>query len=251
MAASSESVLEYFKVSSGAADPWIMHQKWHNLLFAHWPVSIEALRPLIPAGLSLDTYKGEAWLGLIAFRLSGIRLRGFPPVPFTSSFVELNVRTYVTHQGKPGIYFLSLDANNTLAGKIAHAWYRLAYTKASMSLEVHEDGQINFRSERNEDKQYPARFAASYRPTSASYYAVPGSLEYWLTERYRFYTTDRCQRLYSCEVQHDPWPLQRAEAQISENSMATSHQLELPATSPLLHYASTMPSLIGLLKQVL
>src|SRR5690349_15567099 len=121
MSASTEMGLDYFKVTSSPAGPWIMHQNWHDLLFAHWPVPVETLRPLIPAGLSLDTYNGEAWLGLIAFNLSGIRLRGLPPVPFTCQFVELNVRTYVIRDGKPGIYFLSLDASNALAGAIARS----------------------------------------------------------------------------------------------------------------------------------
>lgn len=251
MLALTETVRGNSRVSSGLVDPWIMHQKWHDLLFAHWPVSSEALRPLIPADLTLDTYKGNAWLGLIAFRLSGIRLRGLPPVPFTSNFVELNVRTYVIRDGKPGIYFLSLDASNALAGAMARAWYRLGYTKARMSLEHQEENQINFLSERTEDKQYSARFEATYRPVSETYYAVPGTLEYWLTERYRFYTTDRRERLYSCDVQHAPWPLQKAEAQISCNTMAGAYKIELPAESPLLHYSSTMQTRVWPLKQVL
>src|SRR5690242_565432 len=118
MSASTAVSLDYSRVISSPAGPWIMHQNWHDLLFAHWPVPVEALRPYIPGGLSLDPYNGEAWVGLIAFYLSGIRLRGLPPVPFTSRFVELNLRTYVIRDGQPGVYFLSLDASNALAGAI-------------------------------------------------------------------------------------------------------------------------------------
>lgn len=248
MSASTQTVLENIKVSSDLAGRWIMHQKWHDLLFAHWPVPAVALRPLIPADLTLHTYNGEAWLGLVAFHMSGIRLRGLPAIPYTCKFVELNVRTYVIHDGKPGVYFLSLDANNALATTIAKAWYRLGYLKARMSIKC-ENEQVNFISERSQPKNSPAQFAASYRPISEGYYAAPGTLEYWLTERYRFYTTDHYQRLYSCKVQHAPWLLQKAEAQISCNTMALAHKIELPAQPPLLHYVHKMDSLIWPLKR--
>jgi len=249
MSALTAPFLEYLKVSPGLTGSWIMHQQWHDLLFAHWSVPAEVLRPLIPADLTLDTYNGEAWLGLIAFHLSGIRLRGLPAVPFTCSFAELNVRTYVIRDGKPGIYFLSLDASNPLAAAIARAWYRLGYTKARMSIE-RENNQINFISERTQRGAYPAQFAASYQPVSECYYAIPGTLEYWLTERYRFYTLDNRQRLYSCDVQHAPWPLHKAEAQISFNNMALTHKIDLSSFPPLLHYVPTINAVIWSLKGI-
>src|SRR5690606_36170267 len=94
--------------------PWVMAQSWHQLLFAHWSFPPEDIRPLLPPGLTLDTYAGQAWVGVVPFRMSGIRLRGLPPVPFTSAFAELSVRTYVTTEDKPGVWFFSLDAANRI-----------------------------------------------------------------------------------------------------------------------------------------
>jgi uncharacterized protein DUF2071 len=84
---------------------WVMAQSWHDLLFAHWPVDISALRKAVPSALAIDTYQGQAWLGVVPFRMSGVRLRGTPPVPWLSAFPELNVRTYVVAEGKPGVWF--------------------------------------------------------------------------------------------------------------------------------------------------
>src|SRR6476646_2026873 len=101
------------------AGPWVLAQTWHDLLFAHWPVAPEVLRPHLPPGLPLDTCEGTAWLGIVAFWMSGIRLRGLPPVPFTSGFPEINVRTYVRDQARPAVFFMSLDADNALGIALA------------------------------------------------------------------------------------------------------------------------------------
>src|SRR4051812_5845616 len=92
--------------------PWVMKQVWEELLFAHWPVSPEIIRPFIPGGINLDTYNDQAWLGIVPFRMSGVRPRLLPAVPWLSAFPELNVRTYVTVDNKPGVLFLSLEAAN-------------------------------------------------------------------------------------------------------------------------------------------
>ena len=108
--------------------PWVMRQVWHDLVFAHWPVSVDQLRPLIPPGLQIDTYDGQAWIGVVPFRMSGIRPRLLPAVPWLSAFPELNVRTYVVADDKPGVWFFSLEAANLVAVTIARWWYCLLYT---------------------------------------------------------------------------------------------------------------------------
>src|SRR5919204_5477516 len=118
------------------AGSWIMAQRWSHLLFAHWPVDIDALRAIVPPSLPLDTFDGAAWLSIVPFYLSHLRPRWLPALPWVSAFPELNVRTYVTLGGKPGIYFFSLDAGSPLAVAGARAIYRLPYFRASMT--VHE-----------------------------------------------------------------------------------------------------------------
>jgi uncharacterized protein len=237
--------------------PWIMTQTWHNLLFAHWPVSPEALRPLVPAGLEIDTFDGDAWLGIIPFRLTGVRLRGLPEVRPVASFPEVNVRTYVNAAGKPGVQFLSLDANNRLAIAIAKPWFHLAYRLADISFRSDRCG-IHFSSRRRERRAPEltpfgrcdaADFRASYRPCSPHFRSEPGTLEHWLTERYCYYSAAG-RRLYRCDIHHDPWRLRRAQAEIESNTMALSHGIDLPATEPFLLYAHYMKALIWPVRRI-
>ncbi|HMA35305.1 MAG TPA: DUF2071 domain-containing protein, partial [Chloroflexia bacterium] len=216
-----------------------MTQTWHNLLFAHWPMPVDVLRPLVPADLTIDLFGGQAWIGLVVFRLSGVRLRGCPAVPFVAAFPEINVRTYVHHHGRPGVHFLSLDADNRLAIALARPWFRLAYFPAAIAFQRRTDG-ISFSSRRTAPPAPPARFSASYRPTAAPFRAPPGSLAHWLTERYCYYSADRQGRLYRCDIHHAPWRLQPARALIQENTMALAHGIVLPSTAPTLHYAHYM-----------
>lgn len=216
--------------------PWLMAQSWHDLLFAHWPVPVAALRPLVPAPLPLDTWEGRAWLGVVPFRMTGVRLRAAPPVPRLSAFLEVNVRTYVTLDGKPGVYFFSLDAENPLAVRAARQLFSLPYFDAEMGLE--RDGEaIAYRSRRTHRGAPPAELAATYRPVGEPYRAAPGSLDAWLTERYCLYSSGPSGRIRRLEVHHAPWPLQPAAAEISSNTLAAAAGLELPATPPLLHFA--------------
>jgi uncharacterized protein YqjF (DUF2071 family) len=231
------------------AGPWIMTQTWHNLLFAHWPVALDALRPLVPAKLQIDTFDGQAWVGIVAFRLSGIRLRGFPEVGWVSHFPEINVRTYVTLNGKPGVLFLSLDADNRAAIALAKPWFRLAYQTARIEHRT-TGGGFAFSAQRIERNAPPAAFTATYRPTAAAFAAAPGSLAHWLTERYCYYSAGPQGRIYRCDIHHPTWPLQPAAAKITQNTMALAHALHLPNTAPLLHYAHHMQAAIWPLRRV-
>jgi uncharacterized protein YqjF (DUF2071 family) len=220
-----------------------MTQTWHNLLFAHWPCPPEVLRPIIPEGVELDTFEGQAWVGIIAFRMTGIRLHGCPPMPLFNQFAEINVRTYVTLDNKPGVYFLSLDADNTPALAIARPWFHLAYRHSSIRFEMHDDS-VSFESTRTEPGQPAAHFVGTYRPVAEAHKSVPGTLENWLTERYCFYSANRHGQLYCAEVHHEQWPLQPAQAHIASNTLALSHGIQLPATQPLLHYAHYVKTLV-------
>jgi uncharacterized protein len=219
------------------ARSWLLFMRWHELLFMHWPFPVNAVRPLVPAGLELDTFDGQCWIGVVPFRMSGIRARFMPPVPGVAAFAELNVRTYVTLGGKPGVWFLSLDAASALAVRAARWGFNLPYFDARMKCTADGDRAIDFANTRTHRGGPPAEFAARYRPTGPSYHAVPGSLDYFLTERYCLYAAGRAGRIYRGEIAHAPWPLQPAEAQVERNRMLEPLGLTTPKVQPLLHYA--------------
>jgi uncharacterized protein YqjF (DUF2071 family) len=227
----------------------MMAQTWHNLLFAHWSLPPGALRLLIPKALELDTFDGKAWLGVVPFRMSGVRLRGTPSLPWISAFPELNVRTYVSLDGKPGVYFFSLDAGNSLAVAAARVWFHLPYFNANMNLSSRGD-EVHYFSQRTHRRVPAAEFAGSYRPVSDVFAAEQGTLEHWLTERYCLYAVASRQRIYRGEIHHAPWPLQRAEADIQENTMALAHDIALPATGAVLHYAHKLEVVVWPLQRI-
>jgi uncharacterized protein len=212
-----------------------MAQSWHNLLFAHWEVAVAELRPHIPAKLRIDTFEGKAWLGVVPFRMSGVRMRWTPGLPWLSAFPELNVRTYVTLQDKPGVWFFSLDAANGVAVAAARLSFHLPYFRARMACnEV--DGWMQYRSDRAHPGAPGASFEARYRPAGKCFEAQPGTLAHFLTERYCLYSAAR-ERIYRGEIHHPAWLLQPAEVEFTKNSMAEATGLALPAEMPLVHFA--------------
>jgi uncharacterized protein len=218
--------------------PWIMIQEWHHLLFAHWPIPEAVMRPLIPPAMALDTFEGEAWVAVVPFCMRHVRPRALPSVPWLSFFAELNVRTYVRVEGKPGVFFFSLDAANPIAVAIARSLYHLPYFRARMHGHVGAaTQQVDYRSRRTHGGAPAAEFAASYAPVGEVFHALPGSLEHWLVERYCLYSLDRRGRVYRGDIHHLPWPIQVAEADFEVNSMAQAAGLTLPACKPLLHFA--------------
>jgi uncharacterized protein YqjF (DUF2071 family) len=214
---------------------WALAQTWDDLLFCHWPVAAEQLEPHVPASLPLDRFDGSAWLTIAPFEARATRLRGTLPPPTLSRYLELNVRTYVTLGGRPGIWFLSLDADSMLAVAVARGLYRLPYLRARMAIE--RDGPwIEYRSERHDRRGAPARFEARYRPTGGARHAEPGSLEAWLVERYRLYTVDGEGRVFAGDIHHRPWALQDAVADVGANTMTAMHGIDL-AGEPLVQFA--------------
>jgi uncharacterized protein YqjF (DUF2071 family) len=208
--------------------PWVMGQTWDRLLFAHWAVDPQRLERVVPPQLPLDVVDGQAWIAATPFAVKGLRYRGFAPLPVLSSFPEINVRTYVTVDGQPGIYFFSLDTSSRLAVQVARRTYRVPYFHARQRFEG-----FTFESSRDEPA---ATFRATYRPAGTPEPAKPGSIDHFLTERYCLYTLDAQQRVLRGEIHHPPWPLQAAEAEIELNTMGAQIGIELEGT-PLLHYS--------------
>jgi uncharacterized protein YqjF (DUF2071 family) len=218
--------------------PWILAQQWHDLLFAHWPVPVAGLRPLVPPALELDTFDSEAWVGVVPFRMMGVRPRGVPAASWYSEFPELNVRTYVRVGDRAGVYFFSLDAASPVAVWTARRWAGLPYFHAEMNM-AHERDAISYRSRRVDQSGVPAELVARYAPKGVPFRAERSSLDHWLTERYCLYTVD-AQGARRVDVHHAPWPLQVADADFTRNTMALAAGIALPDTPPILHFAKRL-----------
>ena len=211
--------------------PWLMTQTWHDLLFAHWPVRADQLRPLVPREFELDIFAGQAWVGLVPFFMTNVAPRGIPTISWISEFPELNVRTYVRIGQRPGVYFFSLDAGSWLAVKTARLLLNLPYFSATMSVRAHQS-RVAYESRREES----ANLRIDYWSAGSPFEPRRESLEYFLTERYCLYNVDRQGRPYRLEIHHPPWTLQPAEAVITENTMADAAGISLPSVKPLLHF---------------
>jgi uncharacterized protein YqjF (DUF2071 family) len=222
--------------------PWLMAQTWLDLLFAHWRLPPAALSRVLPPGVEPDRFDGSAWIGVTPFEVSGLRLHGTPPVPLLSRFAETNVRTYVTVDGRPGIWFLSLDAASRLAVFAARRAYRLPYFHAEMTI-ARERETVRYTSRRRSADGEPAELAIAYRATGPRFTAAPGTLDHFLTERYCLYTLDREGRLLRAQIHHPPWPLQPAAAEIARITMARPYGIGLDE-APLLHLAGRQDVLI-------
>jgi len=220
---------------------WGIKQKWHDLLFAHWPLAPEKVRPLVAQELELDLREGMAYVAVAPFWMSGIRGRLAPPLPFLYKFCELNVRTYVRYNGVPGVYFFSLDAASLPAVLCARATFKLPYFHAAMLIRSSGES-FEYPSTRLQMPR-PAEFHARYRPVAAPRTSAKGSLEYFLTERYCLYTAHQgsVRRAY---IHHEPWQLQDAEAEFGVNTMAQAAGIDLPDSKPLLHYSRLLEVLV-------
>jgi uncharacterized protein YqjF (DUF2071 family) len=202
---------------------WLMGQTWERLLFAHWRVDADALRPHVPGRLEIEQHEGSAWLGITPFRLTSFRLRGLPPAPGLSSFLELNCRTYVRWNDRPGIWFFSLDASSRLAVEAARRTYGLPYRQARIEFEAGTFTVSRFRED--------SFFSASYEPLGAPYTAGEGSLEHFLVERYCLYGGKNGE--LRADIHHLPWQLQKAEVELEHVGISP-----LPIQGePLAHYA--------------
>ena len=193
------------------------------------------LRGLVPRELQIQEFDGTSWVGLVPFRMQGVMRRPLPDLPWVSAFPECNLRLYVEHGRRPGVWFLSLDATNPLAVWAARRFFHLPYYRARMSLGGLPE-QVQYRSVRVSAPR-GVELRATYQPTSDAYEAAAGTLEHWLTERYCLYAQAPDGRLLRTEVHHHPWPLQAAQAQFECNSFFEPHGLKIQGPPTLLHFS--------------
>lgn len=178
------------------ASHWVCYQEWHQSVFAHWRVGQKILEPLIPKGLELDLFQGEAWVSVVAFSIRKLRPRFLPHFPPISNFHELNVRTYVRHNGKPGVYFLSIEAEKLSSTLMARTVFGLPYVRSQM-----------FRDEsiyKSLNSKHKTHLLIDF---SIGEEQEMDSLDRWLTERYCLYNHKKG-RLFSNDIHHVEWPIQ-------------------------------------------
>ncbi|NVO84664.1 YqjF family protein [Hymenobacter terrestris] len=234
----------------------LMRQRWSNLLFAHWPVAPEILRPYLPDRLELDLFEGQAWLGVVPFTMSHIRPLGLPAVPGLSALHELNVRTYARLDGVPGVWFISLDATQPLGVWAARTLFHLPYLHARMTLSK-TNGQLRAVAERTHRGAAAATFAATWTPGAALPVARPGTLAHFLTERYQLYTAGPDVRaghhgphLWRGQLWHEPWQLHEATLQEWNSTLLESHGFPTPVGPPLLYAAEPLDVTVQSLQRV-
>lgn len=220
---------------------WAVSQRWNDLLFAHWPVAASAIGPLLPDGLVVDTFQGSAWLGIVPFWLDRLKVRGMPRVPIFRSLPDLNLRTYVReeHTGARGVFCFSMDAGSLLAVAAARTLYHLPYYWAEMRLERRSPREFAFHSQRRFAKQ-PVIFRARYRGLGPSYKQLEsrgGTIEYFFTERDCLFARNRDGEPIRASIHQVAGPLEDAEAEIEQNTLAETIGLKLPDREPVLHYA--------------
>lgn len=213
--------------------PWVLQQQWLDLALIHWEISEYHLRKWLPEGLEIDTFDGTAWIGVVPFRMEGVVPRGVPRIKLFSDFPEINVRTYVIRDGKPGVWFFSLDIPNRLPVWVARTFFHLPYFRANMSVRKRNDGSVFYSSDYR-----GRRLQATYRGLE-NISPSPGSFEHWATERYCFYTTNRTGTLFRANIQHPQWRLQKAEMSIELNTMLTP--FEVGSQHPQILYAKDLP----------
>jgi uncharacterized protein YqjF (DUF2071 family) len=211
----------------------VMYQRWRELLFLHWSVDPERIARDLPSGLQVDTFDGRAWLGVVPFQMQAVRPRFLPAVKAISDFPELNLRTYVyDRQGRPGVWFYSLDTPKRLPNWIARRFFHLNYRLARMQVESGGTG-VRYRSEFRQADGWDAPQDYHWRRTGQPFRAKPGSFEFFLVERYRLFAHDPSRRrILTGRVHHEPYPLQQAEvANFSTRPFALSQFVE-PETPP-------------------
>ncbi len=212
--------------------PWLMKQTWSDILFAHYPVPRKILEKLIPTELTLDTFYQTGWVSIVPYFTSSVHLRGLPPIPGTAAYPGFNIRTYVTMNGKPGVYFFRLTAANFLAAYTAKTFFRLPYSYMNMQFKKAKD-LIVFESEKKSGLQ----LLCNYKSISEAHQTQQGSLEEWLVERYCLYTVNKKGVPLQADILHDPWHLERAEAEFHQNTLLTSLNIVPENEKPILHFA--------------
>ncbi|GAA0668299.1 YqjF family protein [Natronoarchaeum mannanilyticum] len=208
---------------------------WRHLLFENRPVEPDVMDAHLPEGLAPDTYDGSAWLSVVPFTNVAVRPKGVPE-PLGIRLPELNLRTYVTRDGVPSVYFFTLDAQDVASVLGARIFHHLPYHYARISLEV-TDGRVNFRSRRRHPGARPARYEGTYRPSGEPFAAPDDPFGEFLVERYRFYTEAQDGSIRYTDVEHDPWTLYPADADIETNTLLAAHGFAEPDAEPVYYYS--------------
>lgn len=210
---------------------------WRRTLFANWPIDPGTVAERLPETLSVQTYDGDAWLSVVPFVNADTRLRGLP-ASLGVDLPELNLRTYVTCDGEPGVYFFSLDMESVAGVLGARLTHHLPYYYARMDVAVDEStDRVSFASRRLQPGDRPVRYRATYRPTGERFEAEPGSLVEFLTERRRLFTQAQDGSVRYTEVDHGRWPLYEAEYDGAENTLFEANGFDHPGGEPTLYYS--------------
>lgn len=212
--------------------PVVMYQEWKDLLFLHWEMEAEQIEEGLPEGLWVDQHEGKCFVGIVPFFMRGIRPRFCPAVPGISNFLELNVRTYVHDQeGRPGVWFYSLDANQTLAVKLARRFFHLPYFRADMGARLDSE-LIEYSCRRRGEPDVPSVFRYTGKEPTAQ--PEPGSLDFFLLERYLLFAFDeRREQLYCGQVHHSPYPVQEVEVDAFSTVAMTQAGFDVGENDPI------------------
>ncbi|TYR80841.1 DUF2071 domain-containing protein [Priestia megaterium] len=217
---------------------WFMKQTWSDLLFVHWPVAVQDIQTLIPKPLQIDTFKGEAWISLVPFTMTGIHFKGVPKMPFLSSLYELNIRTYVKYKGKAGVYFFSLDANSPTGVCIARRFFHLPYLRANIHIKKQQN-HTSFESIRIHKGFQQETIKMNYEPISQEYKAAEGTLSYWLTERYNLFTVYK-ENVFQGRLYHKQWSLKDGSCYIEEDTLTVPYNRPQNEEEMLIHYSERL-----------
>jgi len=222
---------------------WRWSQSWRNVLFLHWEVSDRRLREILPESLELDRWHGSPWVSAVAFRLARVQLRGLPPIPLCTDFLELNLRTYVRYRGEPGIYFLSMYADSRVAVSAARWLTPLPYRYAPMTCR-NERNQWHWQCGAGTVTQ-PVLMDGHFEQQGGVGNASPDSLDAWLVERYLAFMPDRRGHLHRMKVAHPRWEIVPISGRIKSACCVEAFGAKVNPAPGLCHFSSGVESLIG------
>lgn len=218
--------------------PWVGQQEWGDVLFMHWSVPYEILKPYVPAPFTLETYDGESWVTVILLQAKHSRFRGMPTMMSYPPFLQMNVRTYIQFDGEPGIYFFSVDVNSLLTVAAAKGLLQLPCQFAEMELEEDKD-QLSFNSKRIKSDHSSSSITVNYRPLTQEISNQQGTLPYWLTERYCFWMIKE-NRIIKGPLTHAPWKLSDVTVDLKMTEIISFIPAQYLQKNPLIHYSKSI-----------